>query len=153
MPHHRLVDEKHHHTGDLCQNGGDAQLYDQVEFLSASEGFAVPDIPQQHITLSLKNFHWSAKLVFFFDSANNLCQNQNHEGALVDYLSDIKKRAENVLAVSARLIYPFNINNYQPKMSEFYFFSMVFSNRNPEIINVANANKIVVFIFLPFLIL
>ena len=41
--------------------------------------------------------------------------------------------------------------SYSNVLSECYFFSMVFSNINPETINAANTNTIVVFIFLPFL--
>ncbi len=36
-------------------------------------------------------------------------------------------------------------------MSECYFFSIVFSNRNPDAIITAKIKIIVVFIFLPFL--
>jgi len=63
MAHHSLVDEKHHHTRDLRQDGRDAQLNDQVEFLSAGQRPPVAYIPQQHVTFSAKNLHEPAKLV------------------------------------------------------------------------------------------
>lgn len=51
-------------------------------------------------------------------------------------------------APPALIICYYSISNV---ISESYFFSMVFSNMNPEAINVAKINTIVVFIFLPFL--
>ena len=38
MAHHRRIDKKHHHVGDLCQNGRDTQSNDQIEFFATRHG-------------------------------------------------------------------------------------------------------------------
>ena len=51
MPHHRSVDEEHHHRGNLRQHRRDAQPHNQVEFLPASH--VTPQADGLHQIISL----------------------------------------------------------------------------------------------------
>ena len=47
MTYHRGVDEEHHRCGNLRQNGGDTQLYDQRQFLLPAHRATLSDIREQ----------------------------------------------------------------------------------------------------------